>query len=195
MSVIDAIVGVFGMPDARLHPKGVMQMKFRNMAVFVAALIGTACASRGGQEVAKEQPKFPEPRPYQTRHIALDIDPSLEDCGLLQVHFFYDEAEAQPQDHPPLEALAKCLNSAPRREHRVKLVGHADAHGTDRYNDKLAYQRAAYVKNVLVRNGVAASRLKIESRGEHNAKGYLADYSHGHDRRVDVVEVHTIAPR
>jgi outer membrane protein OmpA-like peptidoglycan-associated protein len=169
-------------------------MTFQLTALLVLALCG-ACASRTGTETAKETPKFPEPKPYSSRYIALDIDPALQDCGLLQVHFFYDEAEAQPQDHPPLEALAKCLNTAPRKQHRVKLVGHADAHGTDRYNDKLAFRRAVYVRSALVKYGVAPSRFQIESRGEHNAKGYLADYSHGHDRRVDVVEVHTIAPR
>ena len=48
----------------------------------------------------------------------------------------------------------------------VLVTGHADRIGTDAYNQKLSQRRADAVKDYLVGQGVEASRVETEAKGE-----------------------------
>ena len=88
-----------------------------------------------------------------------------EENGLLKdVHFGYDSEELDP------EAMAVvATNAAWLREHagtKVELEGHCDNRGTPEYNLALGGRRASAVKEALVTNGVAATRINTISYGE-----------------------------
>ena len=48
----------------------------------------------------------------------------------------------------------------------VIAVGHADATGSDAYNQRLSMRRAEAVKKFLVGKGVEANRIYTEGKGE-----------------------------
>lgn len=48
----------------------------------------------------------------------------------------------------------------------VEIQGHTDSHGSDTYNQTLSENRAATVKQHLINNGIAASRLTTRGYGE-----------------------------
>lgn len=48
----------------------------------------------------------------------------------------------------------------------IEATGHADRAGSDNYNEKLANRRAEAVKARLIAEGVPASKIKTQSRGE-----------------------------
>ena len=48
---------------------------------------------------------------------------------------------------------------------RLALIGHTDSVGTADYNKSLSYRRAEAVRDWLVQQGVAASRLTVDGRG------------------------------
>lgn len=49
---------------------------------------------------------------------------------------------------------------------RLRIIGHADAVGTDAYNQGLSRRRSKSIAQLLIRNGVASASLETEGRGE-----------------------------
>jgi outer membrane protein OmpA-like peptidoglycan-associated protein len=80
-----------------------------------------------------------------------------------------------------LLVLSSCMKSGALAGRVLRLVGRADASGSDEYNDRLGLQRAEAVKLFLVKTGIPSERLLTETRGKRDAKSPPADS----DRRVD----------
>jgi outer membrane protein OmpA-like peptidoglycan-associated protein len=80
----------------------------------------------------------------------------------------FDTASSQirADDKPTLSALAKILSAYPKAS--VKLVGYADARGSDAANAKLGTDRAAAVGAALTGAGIAAGRIATASGGDSN---------------------------
>lgn len=69
----------------------------------------------------------------------------------------------------------------------VKLVGHADRSGSDRYNQALSLRRANTVKSALVREGVSESTISVDGRGESEPLVPTADgVREPQNRRVNI---------
>jgi OOP family OmpA-OmpF porin len=91
--------------------------------------------------------------------------------------------EAQPQ----LEKYAEQVRRVTAVE-AVQITGHTDSTGATDYNQKLSEQRAATVKDFLVKNGVDPSKITILGMGERQP---LADNGtkegRAKNRRVEVM--------
>jgi len=84
-----------------------------------------------------------------------------------------------------LASVALILKNNP--DIKLDVVGHADAKGSEPYNNKLASQRADAVKNALVKRfNVDASRLSVVTKGETDPLGVQKNDYHV-NRRVDFV--------
>jgi outer membrane protein OmpA-like peptidoglycan-associated protein len=70
--------------------------------------------------------------------------------------------------YPSLLRLAEALQKHP--DWRIKLEGHTDWVGSDRYNDKLAVARATTVQNFLVKYGASAGQVQVDGRGKRDPK-------------------------
>ena len=67
----------------------------------------------------------------------------------------------------------------------IQLVGYADMSGSDTYNMQLSKNRAARVRNHLIKKyGVAANRIKTKAMGETNQFS-LSDNSD--NRRTEII--------
>ena len=69
---------------------------------------------------------------------------------------------------PSLLRLAELLQQNPG--YKVKLEGHADVIGSNRYNQRLGERRAQSVREFLTKYGAGANQLSIESYGETRPK-------------------------
>lgn len=133
---------------------------------------------------------LPAPPAETTREIRLTLGSYLQQCPHTLIRFPFDESQPLPQDVPEVEGLAACLNSSPYQSVRLRLIGRTDREGPEAYNLKLGQERAQYVKDALVRHGVDASRIEVQSAGAERAGEGAA----GYDRRVDVVQLVALNP-
>lgn len=107
------------------------------------------------------------------------------DSGIL---FDVDKATLKGAAKSNIESLATSLKNNP--ETNILIVGHTDATGTDAYNYTLSEKRAAAVKTYAESQGIAASRLTTEGRGETEPiADNTSDSGKAQNRRVEVVIV------
>ena len=74
------------------------------------------------------------------------------------------KASFQQQTYPVLQAITAILKEYPTANFSIE--GHTDSDGKDAANQTLSENRAAAVKNYLIENGIASSRLSSAGFGE-----------------------------
>ncbi|WP_333877820.1 OmpA family protein [Flavobacterium sp.] len=74
------------------------------------------------------------------------------------------KATFKQQTYPVLQAIVAILKEYPNSNFSIE--GHTDSDGKDATNQKLSEDRAAAVKNFLIENGIASSRLTSTGYGE-----------------------------
>lgn len=84
----------------------------------------------------------------------------------LHVNFDHDSAVVRKDQMKEINAYANFLTTY--TNYNSKIVGYTDSLGSDAYNQKLSERRAESVKNVLIQEGVDASRLTSAGMGEAN---------------------------
>lgn len=80
------------------------------------------------------------------------------------VYFDFDEYHLRPSMKAFLQNIVDTLDQ--NRVLRIRIEGHADAIGSQRYNKRLGRQRAKTVERFLVNNGVDKSKITSYSFGE-----------------------------
>ena len=129
------------------------------------ALIGGALGAAGGgaignymdRQAAEMKRKLPEAavaREGDKLYVAL---PS----GIL---FDVDKTEIKPAARESIAKAAEVLVTYP--DTYITVEGHTDSTGTTEYNQKLSEWRADAVRDMLMGDGVPASRLSIKGYGE-----------------------------
>jgi outer membrane protein OmpA-like peptidoglycan-associated protein len=85
-----------------------------------------------------------------------------------------------------IQSLDNSMKNNPNTN--IMIIGHTDNKGTDSYNMTLSQRRAMAVKNYAQMQGVTASRLTTEGRGEIEP---IADNNteagRAQNRRVEIV--------
>ena len=101
------------------------------------------------------------------------------------VLFPFDSDQVLPAGRENLRQLANSLRDYPETE--VLIVGHTDSQGADDYNMRLSYRRAESARQFLAGQGINASRIRVEGRGEMEP---VADNStesgRSQNRRVEI---------
>ncbi|MFV8433857.1 OmpA family protein [Vibrio owensii] len=103
-----------------------------------------------------------------------------------RILFHFDKANLLTQ----FDEVMKKLNTSAVEAGSIVIEGHADEHGSAKYNYNLALQRAESVKNYLTKNGVDANKITVVSKGssslltESSKKEGLSD-----NRRVEVLVI------
>lgn len=82
----------------------------------------------------------------------------------LNLHFQYDKAEIIEADQSALDSLVTILRTNPKM--KMDFTTHTDNIGSDDYNWKLSYRRAAYINQYIVTKGISQKRVKGKGMGE-----------------------------
>ena len=83
-----------------------------------------------------------------------------------KLNFDTASSAIRTDDRPTLSALSQILAAYPAAA--VRLVGYADARGTDAVNAKVGSDRAASVAKALADDGIDAKRITTASGGDSN---------------------------
>ncbi|PHY18293.1 peptidoglycan-associated lipoprotein Pal [Caulobacter sp. BP25] len=150
------------------------QRAARLALVGLAAASLAACASRPKPQPAAPAPQPPpvqEPAPYtppQPPPVAQGPLPgSVQDFVVNvgdRVYFDTDEYSVRADAQPVLAGQAQWLNRYSAV--KVRIEGNADERGTREYNLALGARRANAVRDFLIAQGVAASRIETISFGK-----------------------------
>ena len=146
-------------------------MKFRNLAVVIAALfLVAACESTStesgkgsgdGKQMAKKGKKKGPPKGFSiTPGSSQDLVVNVGD----RVFFGYDQYTIKSRARGTLERQAAWLRR--NASATITVEGHCDERGTREYNLGLGQRRADAVKKYLVALGVAENRIATISYGK-----------------------------
>lgn len=141
----------------------------------VEALNGLV-ASRERQVTALETQLQQETREMQT---------TVRDALDVQVLFKTNESVLPEETETRLLRLAELL--ARLDGTLIRIEGHADSRGNQEHNEQLSAQRAAAVRDTLIRAGVPVSRITMAAHGEAYASAAENDVDAlAMERRVDL---------
>lgn len=103
-----------------------------------------------------------------------------------QALFGFDNANLSPEVEARFSSMLERVQG--NSDAQLIIVGHTDSRGPEHYNEKLSLKRAQSVANYFENNGIAASRIKVEGKGENDP---VADNStpegRSMNRRVDLI--------
>jgi len=102
------------------------------------------------------------------------------------ITFETDSTYVRSSIQTTLVKLANNLNDYPNTS--VDVIGHTDSVGSASYNQDLSARRAAAVSGILIRSGVASSRIRAYGRGETAPIASNATVEgRAQNRRVEIV--------
>ena len=104
----------------------------------------------------------------QLRSQLSELNPRQSDRGIVltlsSVLFSFDSAQLTREAQAPLDRLASFLRQHPNRE--VRVEGHTDSIGSERYNQRLSLERAQSVADAMTRRGIESWRISVTGYGE-----------------------------
>jgi outer membrane protein OmpA-like peptidoglycan-associated protein len=101
------------------------------------------------------------------------------------ITFDFNRAELRYEFMPRIHDLARTLSRHPNI--RVDIIGHADAIGSDAYNQELSERRARSVGAALINEGVQWQRVSATGRGEWEPIATNAsEWGRSRNRRVEI---------
>ena len=110
---------------------------------------------------------------------------SIEDMingGYVNVYFDTNSSKPTNASYDAINFITQYLKSNPKSS--VEVIGYADEIGSSEYNDKLSAARASFVKDVIIKAGVDASRLVDVAKGEDTSVDANSSYARKLVRRV-----------
>lgn len=103
------------------------------------------------------------------------------------IHFEFNSAKIRTRSHGLVHKVAQFITENPSII-ELSIEGHADARGTEDYNQRLSEQRAASTREMLLTFGVGEAQLHVVGHGKSHLKipTLLAD---PRNRRVEFIVV------
>lgn len=108
------------------------------------------------------------------------IAPKGEPTQLKSIRFAQSKPELLPESQAELDQLLAFMNGNPKAE--IELAGHTDNQGNFEENVQLSRLRVEAVKEYLVRNGIATSRIVAKGYGPSRP---MASNNHEETRRLN----------
>jgi type IX secretion system PorP/SprF family membrane protein len=93
----------------------------------------------------------------------LKHEPLVLEKATLHFNFEFNSTALDDETTEYLDELAKALIDNP--ELTIKLVGHTDNVGSEKFNQRLSINRAQTLKGYLVQKGVGTERISAEGKG------------------------------
>lgn len=104
------------------------------------------------------------------------------------VLFEFDQADLSVSETQKLDDFLQRI--PPSTMMHVSIEGHTDSKGSSEYNKKLSTRRAISVRNYLIKQGVAASKISAEGLGESSpAESNDTEEGRLKNRRAELIPI------
>jgi len=127
------------------------------------------------------------PGPHQDAHneeLKLDVS-TVESGKRLTIFFPYKSTNELSDDSFKRDIQAFCA-SIEDNSGQISVTGHTDQKGSEAYNLTLGLERAKYVSERLIEQGVSPEQIKVRSRGETQPYTHDGLAMPSKDRRVEI---------
>lgn len=153
------------------------------------ALIGGALGAVAGNVWSRHMEEKQRALEQATQGTGMEVSRTPDNQIKLNVpadvSFDVGRADIKPELRKVLEQFAQGLQDQPTAH--VRIVGHADATGTDEANNHLSMQRALSVRDYLVDRGVNAGRIDTVGRGSREPiASNDTEQGRARNRRVEI---------
>jgi outer membrane protein OmpA-like peptidoglycan-associated protein len=132
------------------------------------AVIGAGIGALSGAAVGSYMDRQEKALRERTAGTGIEVVRTAEDQIQLvmpaDITFDYDRADVKTEFRSAVMSVADALKSQPATT--IDIIGHADASGSDSYNQTLSERRAQSVANLLQAEGVQRERVVAYGRGE-----------------------------
>lgn len=116
---------------------------------------------------------------------AIQHEPYVLEKATLHFNFEFNSSVLDQLSTTYLEDLSKALQDNPQL--RIKLIGHTDNVGSDKFNLKLSIYRAEALKDFIVSKGVDPNRIVVEGKGlREPLNGNKTEEERALNRRVEL---------
>lgn len=100
---------------------------------------------------------------YEANAGRVHQEPYLVEKITLRFQFKFNSVDLDDDTENFLNDLSKTLEADPRLQ--VKIVGHTDNIGSEKFNERLSLKRAESVQKFLAKRGIGQSRIVVEGKG------------------------------
>jgi outer membrane protein OmpA-like peptidoglycan-associated protein/methionine-rich copper-binding protein CopC len=123
----------------------------------------------------------PAPAAYDCLAVLNRVD------AIFPIRFAYDRADVQPPYTLTLQYYSAVLKDARCANVKVEVGGHADFHGSERYNQGLSERRSQTIIDMLAKDGIDATRLVKKGYSEDKPLDPAkSDEARMKNRRVEI---------
>ncbi|RLA45514.1 MAG: peptidoglycan-associated lipoprotein Pal [Gammaproteobacteria bacterium] len=111
----------------------------------------------------------------------------LQDAATAVGNVFYFEFDSSALTQQAIDTLNAHIVALQGSATPIRLEGHTDERGTREYNMALGERRGNSVRDYMVANGIATSRIEVVSYGEERPVAYGSGESNwSQNRRVEL---------
>lgn len=159
----------------------------------VAKTAQAAAAPTAAAKPAAAQPMIPLPAPTTDERLALALDhlgakhgPRGEVLTLADREFTHGHTKLESAATKELKQLVQVLRDYPKAD--LIVEGYTDSRGSEHQDERMSLERADLVKQTLVNDGVAATRISARGLGPADPVGDNATKAgREENRRVELV--------
>jgi outer membrane protein OmpA-like peptidoglycan-associated protein len=153
------------------------------------AVIGTAVGALGGYIWSKKMEESKKQMEQASHGTGIDVTRTADNRLKLNIPadagFDTNRSEVKLMLAGVLGKFATTMNEHPVTT--IAVIGHTDSIGPDSVNDPLSLARAQGTRNYLVAHGVAAGRISVSGRGEHEPiASNASEAGRAANRRVEI---------
>lgn len=131
------------------------------------AIVGGALGAIAGNVWSRRMEEKKRSLEQATRGTGMEVSRTADNQIKLNVpadvSFDVGRADIKPELRQVLDQFAQGLQGQPGT--RIRIVGHADATGSDQTNEELSSRRALSVRDYLVDRGISSQRIETAGRG------------------------------
>lgn len=152
----------------------------------LGAILGATVGGAAGAVIGRRMDKQAEEMRKQLPDAQVErVGEGIKVTFGSDILFDVDSYELKPETKRQLTEFGRTLNKYENTD--IRIEGHADATGSDAYNQKLSNRRAEAVGSFLQSQGVKASRVEEQGYGEAQpVADNTTEAGRRKNRRVDV---------